>query len=135
MIGIANKKLMLINSRSQFLINISLLSSWKQANQPTSTIQVIRVRTLAQTFRDVHIVPTHEGLIDSRIIAKNPDQLNLFYSHSGPQKVSLLFRASEDSFQAASFHHYCDNIPHTLVIVLTVWKNNRRVHQTFSPNF
>ena len=36
-----------------------------------------------------------------------------------PKKLKLVFRASENGFQASRFHEKCDNIAHTFTLVET----------------
>lgn len=36
-----------------------------------------------------------------------------------PQKLKLLYRASENAFSASAFHYKCDEIPNTVTLVKT----------------
>ncbi len=44
--------------------------------------------------------------------------------------MNFLFRASEHSFSAASFHKYCDNIPNTFTLIKT---NYGKIIAAYTP--
>jgi len=58
-------------------------------------------------------------MMDSLILSSRGRQKKLFLLCEFPvdQKWNLIYRASQDGFEAAKFHSKCDNKPNTLVII------------------
>jgi hypothetical protein len=63
--------------------------------------------------------------IDSLILSNRGQQKKLFTLCEFPidQKWNLIYRASQNGFEASSFHSKCDNKPNTLIIIKTTNDN------------
>jgi ATP-dependent RNA circularization protein (DNA/RNA ligase family) len=65
-------------------------------------------------------------MISSKIIERNSDHVkNLLGFFDKTDKIvnlELLYRASDNDYDAVKFHQKCDQIPHTLVIAKTEHK-------------
>ncbi len=55
--------------------------------------------------------------MDSVILRGKTSELMFLCEFQNTQKWNLIYRASQDGFEAANFHSKCDNKPNTLVII------------------
>ncbi len=56
-------------------------------------------------------------IMDSVILRGKTSELMFLCEFQNTQKWNLIYRASQDGFEAANFHSKCDNKPNTLVII------------------
>eukprot|EP00128_Syssomonas_multiformis_P008994 Colp12_sorted_trinity150504_noHs@31622 len=66
---------------------------------------------------DYFQIPLDPILVDSVILDKNPQWLDVLNEWLPNKKLELIFRASRDGFAASDFHRCCDNRGPTLVVV------------------
>jgi hypothetical protein len=56
-------------------------------------------------------------IMDSVILRGKTSELMFLCEFQNTLKWNLIYRASQDGFEAANFHSKCDNKPNTLVII------------------